>query len=92
MLVEQNFHTGEPGDWFKLAPQFYFVGYGTRNWDDFDPWMLFNWPAVVLATHDGDLLWQLNQNKDGRARASFKHSKMRDAPPRCIIASGFGRS
>lgn len=88
---EQDHRTGERGDWFKLSPQFYFVGYITNDGDDFDPWMLLDWAAVVIATNDGKLPWRLNWNKDGRARASFMAGKMHNVPEGCIIASSLER-
>ena len=82
----QNQHTEEPGDWFKLAPQFYFVGYCTKDNEDFFPWILLNWPCVVLATHKNFLHWRQNRNRDGYARASFAWVKMNEFPASCIIA------
>ena len=76
----QNPLTKEPGDWFRLAVQFYFVGYLTADSQRFDPWILPNWPNVVVATCDGKIPWQDNKNKDGRARASFKWCSMPQFP------------
>ena len=83
----QDPKTGEGGDWFKLAAQFYFCGYFTRDQKDFDPWVLVNWPAVVLATHTGQIKWGERQNMDGRARASFRFCYIHALPVACIIAS-----
>ena len=83
----QNPQTQEPGDWFHLAPQFYFAGYAAQ--DSFDPWVLLDWPQVVLATHAGTLRWEGNQNKDGRARASFRFCRMDTIPDECVIACSF---
>lgn len=82
----QNPSIQEPGDWFRLAVQFYFVGYLTPDSLTFNPWILLNWPNVVIATDNGAIHWNDNRNKDGRARASFKWCKMRDFSPECIIA------
>lgn len=87
----QNWRTKEKGDWFKLACQFYFTGYLTEKEDDFDPWVLANWPAIVLATIQGRVNWQDNRNKDGSARASFRYTIMDDLPKDCIIASDLRR-
>ena len=84
---EQNQHTGERGDWFRLSSQFYFVGYAANDERSFDPWILLNWPAVVIATHTGKLLWGTHVNRDGRALASFKYCRMADIPVNCIIAT-----
>lgn len=83
----QNQFTEEPGDWFRLAAQFYFCGYLTENNKGFDPWVMANWPMIIWATHSGIIAWHDNVNKDGRARASFRYTKMRDIPSSCIIAS-----
>lgn len=84
----QNWRTKEEGDWFNLACQFYFTGYLTENEDDFDPWVLANWPAIVFATIQGRVAWQDNKNKDGSARASFRYTIMDDLPADCIMACG----
>lgn len=83
----QNPITGERGDWFKLAPMFYFVGYMTESGGGFYPWVLVNWPAIVLATGKGKVIWLENANKDGHARASFRYTIMDKIPSDCIIAS-----
>jgi hypothetical protein len=84
---EQNQHTGEPGDWFRLSPQIYFVGYTTKDKAGFSPWVLLNWPSIVMATHNGEIEWHDNKNKDGRARASFRYCFMRHIPSEYIIAA-----
>jgi len=85
----QNWRTEEKGDWFNLACQFYFTGYLTKKEDDFDPWVLANWPAIVVSTIQGRIKWIDNKNKDGRALASFKWTRMDDLPDDCIIACNF---
>jgi hypothetical protein len=87
---EQNQYTGEEGDWFKLASQLYFVGYLTKDQTGFQPWILLNWPNVVIATYHGEIKWHTNRNKDGRARASFKYCSMQAFPSQCVIASSLG--
>ena len=82
----QNPRTKEKGDWFKLACQFYFVGYLTEDETSFSPWVLANWLSVVLATLAGDVRWIDNRNQDGRARASFRYTIMDDLPYSCVIA------
>lgn len=84
---EQNQFTGEPGDWFKIGVQFYFVGYCNKDGSGFDPWILVNWPSVVLATHQNQIKWYENKNKDGSARASFRYCYMDNIPAYCVIAS-----
>jgi hypothetical protein len=86
---EQNQFTHEPGDWYKLACQFYFVGY--ENGSGFKPWVMLNWPNVVIATNTGIINWRDNRNNNGRARASFKFLRMADFPESCVIAGAFTR-
>jgi hypothetical protein len=77
--------THEPGDWFRLACQFYFVGYG--DGDAMEPWVLLDWPRVVLATEEGRLCWRNNVNQNGRARASFRYIPMDELPRECCLAT-----
>lgn len=81
----QDQATEERGDWFKLACQFYFVGYGDA--DTMDPWIILDWPRLVWATEHDLLRWRSNVNQDGRARASFRYLKMDDIPSSCVMAS-----
>lgn len=85
----QNHQTNEPGDWFKLAPMFYFVGYFTPDYRRFDPWVLIDWPRLVLESNAGRVTWLDNRNKDGMARASFRYTIMDKLPTSCIIGSSF---
>lgn len=78
--------TKEWGDWFKIATQFYFVGYCTSDMSAFDPWVLANWTSIVVSTNTGLVKWLDNRNKDGRARASFRYVNMMTLPDDCIIA------
>jgi hypothetical protein len=83
---QQNQHTGEPGDWFSLAPQIYFCAYEDSNREHFDHFVIVDWPALVLATAQGRARWYANRNKDGRARASFKYIPFKEIPNSAIIA------
>ena len=76
---------GEPGDWYSLAAQFYFVGYCKADGPGFSSWAIVNWPALVLETQRGNIRWRDNHNKDGRARASFRYVKLSHIPRSCII-------
>lgn len=84
---EQNQDTHERGDWYKLAVQFYFVGYSTNDNKDFYPWVLLDWPQVVIATHQKRIRWNIGHNQHDGARASFKYCQMDTLPKECIIAS-----
>ncbi len=82
----QNAQTKEPGDWFKIAVQVYFVGYCALDSTGLYPWILLDWPQVVWYTHRGMIKWQDNKNKDGSARASFRWYPMDEFPSTCVIA------
>lgn len=86
---EQNQHTHEPGDWFKEACQFYFVGYETLDKQQFSPWIIVNWTSVVLATEAELIKWNTRHNADGKARASFRWCDMHSIPEQCIIAKSW---
>lgn len=83
---EQNQHTHEPGDWYKLASQLYFTGYLSENNSRFVSWALVNWAQLVIASEAGLIEWRMNANKDGRARASFKYVRFDEIPESCVIA------
>lgn len=83
---EQNQFTGEQGDWFKLASQFYFVGYESVSGAGFSSWVILNWPAVVTETNRGNIEWHTNVNRDGRAKASFRYCPIDQFPESCVIA------
>lgn len=85
----QNPYSEELGDWFKLASQFYFVGYFNKYGDYFEPWILSDWLQIVYNTNIGNIHWNINKNKDNHARANFYYTKMDNLPDNCIIASSF---
>lgn len=82
----QNPITEEHGDWFKLGVQFYFTGYSTADSSGFDPWIILNWPQVVIETHKGNIRWMDNKNTHDFARASFRYCFMDSVPVSCVIA------
>lgn len=76
-----------PGDWFHLAAQFYFCGYANVAKTTITPWVLLDWPAIILATQKGLLRWSKpRDNSMTVAQANFRHIRMVDIPDRCIIA------
>jgi hypothetical protein len=85
----QDHRTGERGDWFKIASQIYFVGYVDKEETRFEPWVLLNWPQMVISSNLGFINWIDNKNKDGHARASFKYCDMFEIPKNCIIDCSF---
>lgn len=89
---EQNPQTNEPGDWFKIATQFYFTGYMTEKEDGFEPWVIANWTTMVIDTNKGAITWTHNRNQDGYARASFVYTNMTQLPSECIISCSWTKS
>ena len=89
LTVEYMQNVSEKGDWFKLAPQLYFTGYESDN--GFYPWILVNWPALVIANHQKELRWHNGQNQDSHAQASFRWIDINDIPEWCVIAKSSGR-
>jgi hypothetical protein len=85
----QNPMINEIGDWFKLAPQFYICGYFNRDMTNFDKYILVDWPKLVICTNNNIVTWRDNNNKDGRARASFKYVDFNDIPDCCTIDKVF---
>jgi len=85
----QNPKINEQGDWFKLCPQFYFVGYFNRQETDFELWVMADWCKMVVETLKNNIRWITTSNKNGRARANFKACKMRELPDGCILYSSF---
>jgi len=81
----QNPTTEEKGDWFKLAPQFYFCGYFNESETEFIKYILVDWPKLVMYSNAGLVKWFNNKNKDGNARASFRYTYFKDLPKDCII-------
>lgn len=85
---EQVAGTAQAGDWFRLACQFYFCGYLSEDSQSFVKWAVVNWPALVIATHVGQVPWKGNANQNGQARASFKYVELNRIPDNCVIAKG----
>ena len=79
------------GDWYRLGVQFYFTGYFNNDEDDFEPWAMINWTSVVIDTHEGNIKWSHNYNKNGRARANFTYISMESLPSNAIIACSWNK-
>jgi len=89
-VAYQNSNTGNELSWFKLATQFYFIGYGKNDGSaEFSLWALINWPALLLATNAGHIIWYQNQSRTGYT-ASFRYCILDKLPSECIIASSMG--
>lgn len=86
-VAYKNQNTGFPLSWFKLACQFYLVGYINSVGNGFDPWIIVDWPRAVVATHEERIKWELQGQNDPSYEATFLYTKMDALPRDCIIAS-----
>ena len=76
----------EPGDWYKLKAQYYFVGYATKGSLQFNRWRLLDWARLQRATAKRRIPWQLRGNLKDNARASFMYVEFNKLPPDVIVA------
>ena len=83
----QNQWTKERGDWFRMGVQLYFVGYEAD--EGFRPFVLLDWARVTIDSCRDVIHWIHNTNNDGRARASFAYTPIRDLPSDCIIITNY---
>jgi hypothetical protein len=74
----------QPGDWYKLKAQYYFVGYAAK--EQFNPWMLLDWPRLQRATAQGRVQWRLRGNLKDGAQASFMYVTFDRVPAEVIVA------
>jgi hypothetical protein len=79
----------EPGDWYKLKAQYYFVGYATKGSLQFNRWILLDWPRLQRATAQRRIQWQLRSNLKDRAQASFMYVKFKGIPPDVVVAPDY---
>jgi len=82
----QNWLTREPGDFFKLKANYYFVGYDPTGCLQFDPWVLLDWPRLQRVTAKRRIPWRLRGGLKNGARASFMYVKMDELPADVIVA------
>lgn len=83
----QDWLSLEPGDWFKLKAQYYFVGYNPSQPKGFNPWVLLDWTRLQRATAQNRVPWKLRGNTKDGARASFMYVNFGNLPPDVIAAS-----
>lgn len=76
----------EWGDWFHGAAQLYFCGYAAEDMDRFACYVIVDWPRLVLETNRHNVRWHDTENKNGKARASFRYIHFGDIPGQCIVA------
>ncbi len=83
----QDWLTLEPGDWYKLKAQYYFVGYDFKQQSKkLNPWILLDWSRLQRATAQGRVKWQLRANLKDGAQASFMYLQFDKLPPDIIVA------
>lgn len=82
----QNWRTQEPGDWFNMNAQYYFVGYDRNETNDFQDWILLDWPAVQRVTAQEKIKWLFQPNREDGARANFTYAPFAAFPPECVVA------
>lgn len=85
----QDWQTLEPGDWFNLKAQYYFVGYDSLKSLNLNPWVLLDWGRLQRATAQNRIPWKLrcNDRTKVNARASFMYVAFDDLPPDVLVAS-----
>ncbi|HSG61639.1 MAG TPA: hypothetical protein VLA24_09420 [Pseudomonadales bacterium] len=85
----QNNLTQEHGDWFNMKCDYYFVGYDRIRENDFQEYILLNWPMVKSLSQQGRIDWGLNTNKKDGARASFRYANFWQFPADCVMDSRY---
>jgi len=85
----QDWLSLEPGDWFKLKAQYYFVGYDNRGRFILDPWVLLDWGRLQRATAQNRIPWKLRANDRTKvyAKASFMYVDFDKLPSDILVAS-----
>lgn len=87
----QNPDANERGDWFNLRCDYYFVGYDRNNANNFQEYVLLNWPAVKLLSQQGRIPWGETRNTKDGARASFRYAPFWRFPSECVLKSNYTR-
>lgn len=87
----QNRHTKEPGEWFKIASQFYLSGYSDPSGIEFAEWKIVAMLELLTWLRKCGVT-KLDQKckKSGGSRAAFLPIPYDSIPPKCIFASGGG--
>lgn len=86
----QDWMSLEPGDWYKLKAQYYFVGYDYQQKNrQLKPWILLDWAKLQRATAQRHILWNLRSNdpKKVGAKASLMFVKFNELPEDVIVTS-----
>jgi len=74
------------GDWFNMCGQFYFDGFAAEDESCFTHYVFVDWLQVVFETVKGNISWRTQENRDGRAKASFRYTSFDGLPANCILA------
>ena len=87
----QNRYTKEPGEWFKIASQFYLSGYSDTSGIEFAEWKIIKmFPFMVwLKQFAPDRLAE-KVKPAGGSRAGFLPIPYKHIPHDCIYANGAG--
>lgn len=81
----QNPQTSEPGDWFNLKADYYFVGYQNQlKQSELRRWILLDWNQV--RTNGRAINWQVRTNKNDGARANFRWAHFDNFPQHTLVA------
>lgn len=87
----QNWRTKEPGEWFKIASQFYLSGYSDSSGVEFLEWKIISM-LELLTWLRGYSIEALSGKckKSGGSRATFLPIPYDKLPKNCVFASGRG--
>lgn len=84
----QNWLTLEPGDWFKMKAQYYFVGYDkNRQTKRLNPWVLCDLARLHKASGQRRIPWQLKGDWKEGAQASFIYCELAKLPGDVLVSS-----
>lgn len=72
--------------WKHCAAQVYFVGYLTKNGQGFSPWVILNWPNVMIATARDEVKWQKRESNS--FYPAFWWAPIDGLPKACLLAQG----
>ena len=75
--------------WKHCAAQIYFCGYLTIDDQDFEPWVVLNWPSIIRATAQSQITWKLTLSRT--SYPSFWSTAINVIPISCIIACNASR-
>ena len=87
----QNRYTKEPGEWFKIASQFYLSGYSDKSGIEFIEWKIIKmFPFMIWLNRFVPEQLSDKVKPSGGSRAGFLPVPYKVIPGDCIYAEGFG--